>query len=92
MSGKHGQELLEASLTWNFPFAPHDHKQPPMTYTSSTQNPVLLRRLYDPLEGGPKEFAHNDMLWEWVKSNIQLPKEVVKEIENERKEIKARSK
>ena len=91
MSGKHGQELLEASLTWNFPFAPHDYKQPPMTYTSSAQNPVLVRRLFDPLESGPKEFAHNDMLWGWVKGNIHLPKEVIKEIEEERKKIKAKS-
>ena len=37
MSGKHGKELLEASLTWNFPFAPHDYEQPSMTYTSSAQ-------------------------------------------------------
>ncbi len=91
MSGNHGQELLEASLTWNFPFAPHDYKHPPMTYTSSIQNPVLVRRLFDPLEGGPKEFAHNDMLWEWVKNNIHLSKEIIKEIEEERKKIKAKS-
>jgi HEPN domain-containing protein len=91
ISGKHGEELLEASLTWNFPFAPGDYKQPPMTYTSSTQNPVLVRRLYDPLEGGPTSFAHNDTLWEWVKGSIQLPKEVIKEIEEEREKIKAKS-
>ncbi len=91
MSGNHGQELLEASLTWNFPFAPPDYPQPQMTYTSSTQNPVLARRLFDPLEGDPKAFAHNDILWEWVKNNIQFPKEIINEIEEERKRIKAKS-
>jgi hypothetical protein len=42
MSGKHGQELLESSLTWNFPFAPHNYKQPPMTYTGIAPAAVEL--------------------------------------------------
>ncbi|HLW92014.1 MAG TPA: HEPN domain-containing protein [Roseiarcus sp.] len=91
MSGKHGQELLEASLICNFPFTPHDHRQSPPTYTSSAQNPVLARRLFDPLEGGSKNFAHNDVLWDWVKTNIHLPQELAKEIEEEREKIKAKS-
>ncbi|MCW2086187.1 UNVERIFIED_ORG: hypothetical protein M2193_008362 [Bradyrhizobium japonicum] len=91
MSGKNGDELKHAALTWNFPFAPPDYNQPPVSYTSASQNPVLVRRLYDPLEAGPLHFAHNDALWNWVKDNIQLPKPLIAEIEGARGEIKARS-
>lgn len=90
MSGKRGEELMRAALTWNFPFAPADFKHPPVSYTSSTQNPVLLRRLYDPLEAGSAHFSHNDALWRWVKDNIQLPKALITEIESERHKIKAK--
>lgn len=89
MSGKHGEELAKAALTSNFPFAP-DREQSQMSYTSSVRNSVLGRRLFDPL-GDPENFAHNDALWDWVKGNIQLPKETVKEIEEERAKIKAKS-
>ncbi len=91
MSGKRGEELMRAALTWNFPFAPADYNQPPVSYTSSSQNPVLVRRLYDPLEAGPAHFSHNDALWKWVKDNIQLPKTLIAEIESERQKIKTRS-
>jgi hypothetical protein len=62
-----------------------------VSYTSAAQNPVLARRLYDPLEASPAHFAHNDALWEWVKDNIQLPKPLTTEIERERQKIKDRS-
>lgn len=91
MSGKRGEELTRAALTWNFPFAPADNKHPPASYTSSSQNPVLVRRLYDPLEAGPAHFSHNDAVWQWVKDNIQLPKTLTAEIESERQKIKAKS-
>jgi hypothetical protein len=91
MSGKRGEELTRAALTWNFPFAPADYKHPPVSYTSSAQNPVLVRRLYDPLEAGPAHFSHNDAVWQWVKDNIQLPKTLTAEIESERQKIKAKS-
>jgi hypothetical protein len=91
MSGKRGEELMRAALTWNFQFAPADYKQPPVSYTSSAQNPVLVRRLYDPLEAGPAHFSHNNVLWSWVKDNIQLPKTLIAEIESERDKIKAKS-
>jgi hypothetical protein len=92
MSGKRGDELMRAALTWNVPFfAPDEYMQPPVSYTSSAQNPVLVRRLYDPLKAGPANFEHNDALWKWVKDNIHLPKPLVQEIESERQRIKASS-
>jgi len=91
MSGKHGDALLHAALNWNFPFAPSGYEHSPTTYTSSSENPVLVRRLYDPLEAGPKHFAHADVLWQWVKGNIQPPKSLITEIEDERSKIKAKS-
>jgi hypothetical protein len=91
MSSDRGDELLHAALNWNFPFAPNGYKHTTTTYTSSSSNPVLVRRLYDPLEGGPQNFAHADVLWQWVKDNIHLPKALVTEIEDQRNKIKAKA-
>jgi hypothetical protein len=89
MSGKRGDDLMHAALNWNFPFAPSDYRHSETTYVSSASNPVLVRRIYDPLRIGPNGFAHADALWEWVKTNIQLPKSLITEIENERNSIKS---
>lgn len=92
MAGKRGEELMRAALTWNFPFAAPDFKQPPISYSWSSHDSVFIRRLYDPLEAGPEHFLHSDTLWQWVQDNIQMPRQLTTDIENERKKIKAKSK
>jgi hypothetical protein len=89
-SGQRGETLRQALLNWNFPFAPFNYPHMPISYSTASRNPILVRRLYDPLETGPQSFANADVLWQWVKDNIQLSKELQKEIEGERKRLKAK--
>ena len=89
MEGRRGTELQHVLLNWNFPFAGDDYRHEMSTFTSAFQNPILMTRIYDPLNCGQSHFGEGDRLWSWVKSNIQLPKELVKEIEAERERIKA---
>jgi hypothetical protein len=60
------------------------------SYTSSAENPVLVRRIFEPLECGPQYFAEADRLWNWLKSNIIIPRTIIAEIEAERDRIKAK--
>jgi len=88
-SGKRGQELLHTLLNWNFPFAGDNYQHTETSYTWSSQEPVLIRRLYDPLRAGIEHFSDSDRLWKWLQDNIQLPKHLVEEIDDERKKLKA---
>lgn len=96
IEGRRGETLKHALLNWNFAFAPDNYRHTKTDYRSASNNPVLDRRIYDPLEGGPAHFAEADKLWDWIKANIQLPNEkksnddLVTEIEAERARIKAK--
>jgi len=89
MEGKRGEELQKVLLNWNFPFTDHHYKHEGATFMSASQNPILMTRLYDPLDYGISQFAEADKLWVWVKANIKLPSDLVKEIEAERIKRKA---
>jgi hypothetical protein len=89
MEGKRGEELRHVLLNWNFPFAGDDYPHEMSTFTSAYQNPILMTRLYEPLHCGQSHFGEGDRLWDWVKTNIFLPKTLIKEIEAERERIKA---
>jgi hypothetical protein len=91
MEGKRGPELKHALLNWNFPLVGNDYKHEMTTFTSASQNPMLMIRIYDPLECGQSEFKSGDKLWAWVKSNIKLPPKLVQEMEAESEAIKART-
>jgi hypothetical protein len=94
VEGQRGETLKHALLNWNFAFAPNNYSHTRTDYRSASNNSVLIRRIYDPLEGGPKHFDHADRLWDWIKVNIQLPNkkpnDLVAEIEIERARIKAK--
>ena len=83
MSRKHGETLQGALLDWNYPFAPKDWVSPPMTYRYSGRDSVLIRRLLDPLRSSPTNFAEVDKLWNWVKANIEIPRELRGAIQDE---------
>jgi HEPN domain-containing protein len=89
MSGSGGSELRHALLNWNFPFQADDYKNTETKYMWASANSVLIRRIYDPLEAGPKHFEAADRLWSWVKDSIQMPQDLIKQIENERGRLKA---
>jgi hypothetical protein len=88
ISGKRGEVLQRAFLQWHFPFSRDGDRQEPTSYTSASQEPVLVRRIYGPLRAGPENYQKADELWTWVKENIELPKGFVKDIEKERVRIK----
>jgi hypothetical protein len=90
MSGARGAELQHALLNWNFPLAPN-YKHEITSFMFSSQNPILLTRIYDPLEHGADEFEKADRLWNWVKANIRLPDDLLKEMEAKREEIKRKT-
>lgn len=89
IQGRRGSEVRDALLNWNFPFLrgqSFDHKE--QSYTWSSQEPVLVKRLFDPLERGPESYSESDALWQWTKDNVQLPSKLVSEIEVTRSQIK----
>jgi hypothetical protein len=88
ISGNRGAALQHALLNWNFAFAPCGYADSEFRYSSTARNPVLVRRLYDPLRAGPQAASNCDDLWRWVQDNIQLPKALVREIEQARQNIK----
>jgi HEPN domain-containing protein len=94
IEGKRGDVLQHALLNWNHAFAPSDYQHTPADYVYASSNSVLIRRIFEPLEGGSGNFAEADKLWSWIKANIQLPgrdpNNLVAEIEAERDRIKAK--
>ena len=86
MKGKRGHEAQHALLNYNFPFAPKDYEHTTMRgLLVSSSNPVLLRRVIEPLDAGKPEYdKHADALWQWTKDNIHLPKEFIEAYEAER--------
>lgn len=92
MNGKWGKVLRHTALNCNFPFAPEGYKHR-MRYGATFVNPVLVRRILDPLESGKPEYeAHSDKLWKWVHDNIHLPSDFIDAYEKARLEKKANSK
>jgi HEPN domain-containing protein len=91
IEGKRGEVLRHALLNLNFPFVGEDYPHTEISYIYASQNPVLVRRLYDPLEAGPAHFQKADELWSWVKSNIFLPDNLIEEIELARAALKAKA-
>jgi hypothetical protein len=90
MDGKRGKMLRHVALNWNFPFAPEGFKHTRIRDGTRSVNPVLVRRILDPLESGrPDQEAHSDKLWSWVRGNIQLPGEFLDGYEKERAKKKA---
>ncbi len=79
IKGKRGQDAKHALLNCNFPFAPKDYEHTTMRGPLfSFSNPVLLRRVIEPLDAGKPEYdKHADALWQWTKNNIHLPKEFI---------------
>jgi hypothetical protein len=88
IGGSRGEDLRRAALNCNVPFAPEGYRHGSYPYSTSSRDSVFIRRLFDPLEWGPEHFAEADALWNWLSSNVYLPRELRKEIELKRRELK----
>ena len=51
-AGGRGKFLKHVALNWNLPFAPTGYKHTAIGYGMSSVNPVLVRRILEPLESG----------------------------------------
>lgn len=70
-----------AALNLNFSFAPSKYPHEPMQGGAAESSPVILRRILAPLESKDVSTAMEGLtIAEWFKTNVQLPKEVEKQI------------
>ena len=84
LTSKGDDELRDAGLKYNFPFAPADcdHTKGSFRSGTSSANPVLYRDIFEPAKRtesstGDREAAE---LGDWVIANIQLSKPIEKEL------------
>ena len=64
-----------AALNLNLLFAPDDYVHDPVQSGHSAQNPVILRRILDPLASeDPRWAAEGVQLAGWFLANVQVPK------------------
>lgn len=77
-----GSEAQHALLNGNLAFAPPGYSHEPLYEGASGRNPVLLRRVLDPLRSAKEENArHGYRMAEWVLANTRQSKPVRQEIE-----------
>ena len=93
MKANSNQELGDAALKFNFPFAPNDYEHGEMRLGFSSANPVLYRRILALLEQEPNLSRDTDAadLAEWVMDNIKLPKDVEQELSDAAKCLRDRN-
>ncbi len=64
-----------AALNLNMAFAPDDYQHEPLRSGSSSRNPVIIRRILDPLESeDPRWAAEGVEIARWFLTNVQVPK------------------
>lgn len=68
-------DARRAALNLNMAFAPADYPHEPMRGGSSARNPVIIRRILDPLESDdPRWAAEGVEIARWFLANVQVPK------------------
>ncbi len=71
-----------AALNLNMVFAPKDFPHTPIRGGSASRNPVILRRVLDPLRSDDaRRAADGCEIADWLLSTVHVPKEVKAEIE-----------
>lgn len=64
-----------AALNLNMAFAPDGYQHEPLRPGSSSRNPVIIRRILDPLESeDPRWAAEGVEIARWFLANVQVPK------------------
>lgn len=80
--GAGGSEARNALLNGNLAFAPDDFPHEAVYEGTSARNPVLLRRVLDPLRSSRADNArHGYLMAEWLLANTRQSKPVRHEIE-----------
>lgn len=75
ISAKEDSPLRAAALNLNMAFAPEDFPHTPIRSGSSARNPVIMRRILDPLESkDPRWAAEGVEIARWFLANVQVPK------------------
>ncbi len=77
VNAKEASELRHAALNLNLAFAPDDYPHTSMRGGTAARNPVLVRRIFDPLKSTNADSVREGVaLADWVLANIQVPKGV----------------
>lgn len=64
-----------AALNLNMAFAPDNFEHSPLRSGSSARNPVIIRRILDPLKSNdPRRAAEGVEIARWFLANVQVPK------------------
>lgn len=72
---KDDTDARRAALNLNLAFARDDYPHEPMRGGSSSRNPVIIRRILDPLESDdPRWAAEGVEIARWFLANVQVPK------------------
>lgn len=72
---KDESDARQAALNLNTAFAPEDYPHEPMRGGYSAHNPVIIRRVLDPLESDdPRSAAEGVEIARWFLANVQVPK------------------
>ncbi len=75
ISAKEDSDARGAALNLNLPFAPSDFAHEPIRSGSSARNPVIMRRILDPLDSDDPRWAVEGVeLARWFLENVQVPK------------------
>jgi hypothetical protein len=68
-------QLRREALNLNFPFAPADFIHQPMPEGAASSNPVIIRRILDPLASDDPSLAEEGIeLARWFLANVQVPR------------------
>ena len=75
ISAREESPARAAALNLNMAFAPEDYQHEPIHSRNSTRNPVIIRRVLDPLESdNPRWAAVGVEIARWFLANVQVPK------------------
>jgi len=75
ISAKGDSQVRAAALNLNVAFAPQSYEHDPIRSGSSARNPVIIRRILDPLESKDARWAAEGVeIARWFLANVQVPK------------------
>ncbi len=81
IDGRNADPKRHTLLNFNFPFAPDDYPHESAHMSAGSENPVILRRIIEPLQSSNEAWALDGLkVAAWFAANIKVPSSVNKEI------------